>query len=178
MATRPPSASTLDRSTDLGPVASALRSPRIDPADPWRAAGGFITLYFAIGVLSPYLPVYYDSLGLPLDTIGLLAALYAGAAMLGAPIWDATADWFGAARPVMAIAAAVAAMAGVALGIADGVLLIALAAVALALAMSGIMPILDARARDRCGAPQPVRGHAGLGLRVVHRRRPCHRLGD
>jgi PPP family 3-phenylpropionic acid transporter len=112
------------------------------------AVAGFVTLYLAIGALSPYLPVYYESLGLPLDAIGLLAALYAGAAMLGAPAWGSTADRLGPARPVLAIAAALATLASVVLGIADGVLIIAVAAAALALAMSGIMPILDARSLE------------------------------
>ncbi len=135
-------------SNDTVPRPAVTPSARDAPPDVWPAVGGFIALYLAIGALSPYLPVYYDSLGLPLDAIGLLVALYAGAAMVGAPAWGATADRFGSARPIMAIAAGLAAMAAAVLGIADGVLLIAISAVALALAMSGVMPILDARALE------------------------------
>jgi len=131
-------------------------------AQTWRAIGGFIALYLAIGALSPYLPIYYDSLGLGLDAIGLLAALYAAAAMIGAPLWGASADRFGSARPILAIAAASAALAAAALALVTGTLLIAIAAVALALAMAGIMPILDARALEVVGAG---RSHYA-GLRV------------
>lgn len=122
------------------------------PGGPWRVVAGFVTLYVAIGALSPYLPVYYASLGLSLDAIGLLAAMYAGAAMLGASAWGAAADRSGAARPVIAVAAGLATLASVLLGIADGMLPVALSALALAMAMSGIMPILDARALEAAAA--------------------------
>ena len=105
----------------------------------------------AIGALAPYLPVYYASLGLGLDAIGLLSALYAAAAMLGSPLWGATADRFGSARPILAVAAACAAVAATALAFVAGTWPIALAAAGLALAMSGIMPILDARALEVTG---------------------------
>jgi len=132
------------------------------PASGWNAVAGFVTLYVAIGALSPYLPVYYESLGLSLDAIGLLAALYAGAAMVGAPAWGATADRLGSARPVMAVAAGLATVASLMLGIADGMLPVALAALILALAMSGIMPILDARALEIAAS----RGTQYGGMRV------------
>jgi MFS transporter, PPP family, 3-phenylpropionic acid transporter len=132
-------------------ISPAEPAPAVAPtesSDLPRALAGFVTLYLAIGALSPYLPVYYESLGLPLDAIGLLTAMYAGAAMVGAPGWGSMADRVGAARPVLAVAATLATVASLVLGIADGVLLVALAALALALAMSGIMPILDARALE------------------------------
>ena len=127
-----------------------------------RVAASFVALYVAIGALAPYIPVYYDSLGLELDAIGLLAALYAAAAMLGAPLWGATADRFGAARPILAIAAACAVLAATGLALVAGTIAIALLAVALALAMSGVMPILDARALEVTGGG---RSHYA-GLRV------------
>jgi PPP family 3-phenylpropionic acid transporter len=113
-----------------------------------RVIAAFVALYLAVGAYSPYLPVYYRSLGLPLEVIGLLAALFAAAAMLGAPVWGATADRSGSARPVLAFAAAGAAAAATLLALVTGTGLIALAAVLLALAMSGVMPILDARALE------------------------------
>jgi MFS transporter, PPP family, 3-phenylpropionic acid transporter len=113
-----------------------------------RVIAAFVALYLAVGAYSPYLPVYYRSLGLSLELIGLLAALFAAAAMLGAPIWGATADRSGAARPILAFAAAGAAGAAAILAVVSGTVLIALAAVLLAFAMSGVMPILDARALE------------------------------
>jgi MFS transporter, PPP family, 3-phenylpropionic acid transporter len=113
-----------------------------------RVIAAFVALYLAVGAYSPYLPVYYRSLGLSLELIGLLAALFAAAAMLGAPMWGATADRSGSARPVLALAAATAAVAAAVLAVVSGTLLIGLAAALLALAMSGVMPILDARALE------------------------------
>ncbi|HJP72112.1 MAG TPA: MFS transporter [Candidatus Limnocylindria bacterium] len=113
-----------------------------------RVIGAFVVLYLAVGAYSPYLPVYYRSLGLSLDLIGLLAALFAAAAMLGAPLWGATADRSGSARPILAFAAGGAAVAATLLGLVSGTVLVAVAAVLMALAMSGIIPILDARALE------------------------------
>lgn len=118
------------------------------PSDRPRVIGTFVVLYLAVGAYSPYLPVYYRSLGLSLEVIGLLAALFAAAAMLGAPMWGATADRSGSARPILALAAIGAAVAATLLAVVSGTVLVALAAVLMALAMSGIIPILDARALE------------------------------
>jgi PPP family 3-phenylpropionic acid transporter len=120
-------------------------------ADARRAIAGYITLYMAIGALYPYIPIYYASLGIELDSIGLLAAAFAGAAMVGGPLWGATADHLGASRPVLALAAATAAVAAVALAFVGGILAIAVTAVMLSVAMAGITPILDARAMEVVG---------------------------
>ena len=116
------------------------------PPDPARLRVAYVWLFAAIGALSAYLPLYYAARGLGLDLIGLLAALYAGVAMLGAPAWGIVADAVGPRRPVIPIAATVAAIAAIGLAFAAGPVPIALGAMALALAMSGIMPILDAQA--------------------------------
>lgn len=117
-------------------------------ADRPRVIGAFVVLYLAVGAYSPYLPVYYRSLGLSLEVIGLLAALFAAAAMLGAPMWGATADRSGAQRSVLSVAATGAAAAATLLALVSGTVLVALAAGLMALAMSGIIPILDARALE------------------------------
>ncbi len=113
-----------------------------------RVIGAFVVLFLAVGAYSPYLPVYYRSLGLGLDVIGLLAALFAAAAMLGAPLWGATEDRSGSARPILAFAAGGAAVAAAMLGLVSGTLMVAVAAGLMAIAMSGIIPILDARALE------------------------------
>ena len=126
------------------------------------AAAGFVAYYAAIGALAPYVPLLYESLGFGLSTIGLLAAVYAGSAMVAAPLWGATADRFGATRPVVATAAALAALAAAALALASAPLAVGLAVTALAAAMAGVSPLLDARAMEVVGA-----GRASYGrLRV------------
>jgi MFS family permease len=113
-----------------------------------RARAAFATLYAAVGAMFPYLPVYYQSLGLRLDLIGLLGALSAAAALIGAPLWGATADRFGTSRLVMPAAAAGAAVAALLVAMVVGPLPLALAVSGLALMMSGVAPILDARALE------------------------------
>ena len=110
-------------------------APPVIPAtrgDSRRAVAGYLTLYAAIGAWAPFIAVYYDSRGLDLETIGLLAAVFAAASMVGAPLWGLAADLRGARYPVMAIAALIA-------------------AAALALAMAGIAPLLDTRALEVVG---------------------------
>ena len=118
----------------------------------------YVALYGAIGASFPYLSVFYGSRGLDLATIGLLTAVAAGAGLVAAPLWGAVADRFAGTRPVLSIAAVLAAAGGVALALAHGPLAIAVAVVAMALAHSGLGPTLDARAletvrgnRDRYG---------------------------
>ena len=118
----------------------------------------YLALYGAIGASFPYLAVFYRSRGLDLATIGLLTALVAAAGLVAAPIWGAVADRFAGSKPVLSVAAILAAVGATALALAHGPIVIALAAVGMALAHSGLGPTLDARAletvrrnRDRYG---------------------------
>ena len=113
-----------------------------------RARAAFVTLYAAVGAMFPYLPVYYQSLGLRLDVIGLLGALSAAAGLIGSPLWGAAGDRFATSRLVLPAAAVMAAVAAGVLGMVVGPIPVILAASALALGMSGVGPILDARALE------------------------------
>ncbi len=78
-----------------------------------RAALAYVAYFVAVGVQFPYLPVWYQSLGLPLGTIGLLAAIAAAVGLLAAPAWGMLADrgdGRGRALPTAALLAAVAAI--------------------------------------------------------------------
>src|SRR5204863_9685129 len=59
-----------------------------------RARLAYVALYAAIGALYPYIPIYYHSLGLGLGSIGLVAAVFSAAGMVGSPLWGAAADRF------------------------------------------------------------------------------------
>lgn len=118
----------------------------------------YVALYGAIGASFPYLAVFYRSRGLDLATIGLLTSLSAVVGLVAAPLWGAMADRFAGSRPVLPVAATLAAVGGAALALAHGPIPIALAVVGMALAFSGLAPTLDARAletvrsqRDRYG---------------------------
>ena len=118
----------------------------------------YVALYGAIGASFPYLAVFYRSRGLDLATIGLLTSLAALVGLVAAPLWGAMADRFAGSRPVLPVAATLAAAGGAVLALAHGPIPIALAVVGMALAFSGLAPTLDARAletvrgnRDRYG---------------------------
>ena len=116
---------------------------------PVRAA--MVSLYVAVGAFYPFIPVYYQSLGIGLDGIGLLGALAAAAGAVAAPLWGAAADHFRSPRAVMPLAAAGAAIAAAVLSVVTPVLPLVMTAAALAGCMAGVAPILDARALEVAG---------------------------
>ncbi|HET6744633.1 MAG TPA: MFS transporter [Candidatus Limnocylindria bacterium] len=117
-------------------------------AQPTRARAGFVTLYAAVGALFPFIPIYYGSLGISLDGIGLLGALSAASAAVGSPLWGLAADRFGASRAVLPVSALAAAIAATALALVDPVIPLVVAVAALGFCMAGAAPILDARALE------------------------------
>ena len=117
-------------------------------AQPTLARAGFVTLFAAVGALFPFIPVYYSSLGISLDGIGLLGALSAASAAIGSPLWGAAADRFGSSRAVLPIAALGATAAATAVALVDPVIPLVIAVAALGFCMAGVAPILDARALE------------------------------
>jgi PPP family 3-phenylpropionic acid transporter len=113
-----------------------------------RARVAYVTFFAAIGAFAPYIPVYYQSLGLGLEAVGLLGALSAAAGLVGAPLWGAAADRFATSRLILPSAAGGAALAAALLGVVHGPLPVVLAVALLAVAMGGVTPILDARALE------------------------------
>lgn len=112
------------------------------------ARTAYVALFAAVGAMAPYLPVYFRSLGLGLETIGLLGALSASTGIVGAPLWGLLADRFPRSRLVLPAAAATAAGWAALLALSTDPLLIVPLAALLALSMAGVAPILDARALD------------------------------
>jgi PPP family 3-phenylpropionic acid transporter len=110
-----------------------------------------VSLYIAVGAFYPFIPVYYQSLGIALGGIGLLGAMSAGAGAIAAPLWGAAADRLRSPRAVMPLAGFGAAIAAALLSIASPVVPLVLAAAALAVCMAGVAPILDARALEVAG---------------------------
>src|SRR3954451_980464 len=111
----------------------------------------YIALFVAVGASAPFLPVYYDSLGIDVRLIPILAALMAGAGLFGSPLWGATADRFQNSRLVLPAAAVVAAIAAACVSLVGWPALI-LFVVALGIGMWGTGPILDARAVEAFGS--------------------------
>lgn len=123
------------------------------PISPGLAARlSFIAAFGAVGAWYPYLNVFYLERGLDLGTIGLLTALGAAAGLVAAPVWGALADRFAGSRPLIPVAALVAAAGAVALALTDGVVAMAVAVIVISIAFSGIAPTLDARALETVGS--------------------------
>jgi MFS transporter, PPP family, 3-phenylpropionic acid transporter len=117
-------------------------------SSPVAARAAYATLFGAIGASFPYLSVFYQHSGLSLGQIGLLGSAAAATGLVGSPAWGALADRYPTSRLVLPTAAAMTALFALALALAGRPIMIAIAAIATALAMSGISPILDARALE------------------------------
>lgn len=140
-------------------------------SSPVAARAAYATLFGAIGASFPYLPVYYRSVGLSLGEIGLLGSLAAAVGLVGAPLWGTLADRYPTSRLILPIAATVAALAALGLALAREPVAIAGAVIAFSVALSGLTPIIDARAletvqgdHDRFG---PIRVWGSIGFIVV-----------
>ncbi len=114
------------------------------------AIAAFISVFTAVGASAPYLPVYYQSLGLSFDAIGLLAAVGALTALVAAPAWGVISDRL-RSRYVLLVACLGAAVSATLLGLATDPVVAALSAVLYWLWFAGVLPLLDARALDAVG---------------------------
>ena len=126
-----------------------LNTPRV------RAIACFVAMYTAVGASAPYLPVYYEALGMPLSAIGLLAAVVAVSSLFASPAWGLIADRLHGTRLVLPAACLIAAALAAALGLATDPSVAALIAVLFWLAYSGVGPVLDARALETVTEDQP-----------------------
>lgn len=120
----------------------------------------YVGLFAAVGAQFPYLPIYYQSLGLDLGAVGLLAAIFSAAGMVGSPLWGAAGDRFRHSRAVLLVPAVLAAAAFGGLAVVHGMWGLAVAAAAASFAVSGITPVLDARALET--VPEDRSGYGRL----------------
>jgi MFS family permease len=132
-------------------TAASSRISRLGAGPRTFAALGYIAAYSAVGAAAPYFPVYYQSLGLTLDAIGLLAALSALTGLVAAPAWGIVSDRFSGARWVLPAACLASAAAATLLGLATSPVVAAICAVAYFLAWAGVGPLLDVRALETVG---------------------------
>jgi len=116
-----------------------------------RPAIVFVALYTATGAWFPYIPLYYRSIGIGVESIGLLAALWAGVAVVSAPVWGAVADRIGSVRVPLVAAGLVSASAAAALAFATEPLVVAGLVAVIGAGNSGLVPLLDSRTLDIVG---------------------------
>jgi PPP family 3-phenylpropionic acid transporter len=122
----------------------------------WRVSIGYVAFFTAVGAAWPYLPIYYRHLGLSLAAIGSLAALSAGIQLIAAPAWGGIADRFPRTRLTLPAAALIAVAGASILATGRDLPTIAAGVTILAAGLSGVGPILDARAIETLG-PDRVR---------------------
>ena len=72
-----------------------------------RLPFAYIVYFAATGAAFPYLPVFYNDLGLDYNAIGLVAALQAATQLIAAPLWGGLADRFPHSRLTLPAAALV-----------------------------------------------------------------------
>ena len=132
------------------------------PAQPSivRPAIVYFALFGAVAAYFPYISVYYQSIGLSLPEIGLLAALNAGVAMIAAPAWGALVDRARDVRGPIAVAGLWSAAAATWLAVTREPLLVGIAVVLLAAGTAGLGPMLDSRTIEIVGSSRDRYGRA------------------
>lgn len=126
-----------------------------------RLALFYATIFAALGIQLPFLPVWMSAKGLDDRTVGIVLALGGVSRILATPLAAAATDRFGALKGAMVLAASVAAVSTALLGTADGAIGIAAAFTVAAAASSILMPLADVYAMrslpERGFAYGPVR---------------------
>ena len=116
-----------------------------------RPAIVYIVLFGSVGAYFPYIAIYFQSVGLGLELVGLLLGLGAAVALVAAPVWGAVADYLRDVRGPLVVAGIWAALASVLLAGAREPWTVAIGVVLLAAGFSGMGPMLDARTIELLG---------------------------
>lgn len=132
-----------------------------------RSAVAYLALFAGFGALVPYSTLYYQERGLDFGLIGWLLSIGALVGLLSAPAWGSISDRF-AGSPLVLLASALVAIGGVvALALATDFPVILAANVVLGVGLSGLSPIIDARALETAGGERagygPLRAWGSVG---------------
>ncbi|MCD6289831.1 MAG: MFS transporter [Anaerolineae bacterium] len=103
----------------------------------------YFLVFAAVGVIFPYLNVYYRSIGLSGTQIGLIGSLSPLVAMIAAPLWGMVSDRLGLVRLLLVVASAGSMMAVFGLSCVQAFLWLLLLTVAYSFFSNPIMPLLD-----------------------------------
>jgi MFS transporter, PPP family, 3-phenylpropionic acid transporter len=143
-----------------------MRGPVSDPPSPpvpasiVRPAVLYFLLFGSVAAYFPYIAVYFQSIGLDLPAIGLLAALNAGVAVIAAPAWGALVDRARDVRGPLAVAGLWSAAAATWLAVTREPLLVGIAVAILAAGSAGLGPMLDSRTIEIVGKNRDRYGRA------------------
>jgi PPP family 3-phenylpropionic acid transporter len=117
-----------------------------------RAALAYVIVFVGVAAYSPYLSLYYQSLGIPLGLIGALMAFTSAMALVSAPAWGSVHDRFPRSIFLLPLAGSMAALGGFGLlQVGASPLLPAFAAL-FAIGMAGTTPMMDVRVLELAGS--------------------------
>lgn len=117
-----------------------------------RAVLPYVVVYIAVSAWSPYLSLYYQSLGISLAQIGALMAFTSSVSILMAPLWGILHDRYPRSLVLLPLAGLLAGLGGYGLFSAGASPLIVLSAAVFATGTSGLSPMMDVRVLDMAGA--------------------------
>lgn len=117
-----------------------------------RATFAYVVVFIAVAAYSPYLSLYYQSLGISLGQIGALLALTSAAGLVSTPAWGAVHDRYPRSWLLLPLAGSLASLGAVGLANAGPNPLLVLSAATFAVGMSGMIPMMDVRLLDLTGA--------------------------
>ena len=117
-----------------------------------RSAFAYVLVFIGVAAYSPYLSLYYQSLGIPLGWIGGLMAFTSATALVSAPAWGAVHDRFPRSYVLLPFAGLMAASGGFGLLQVGASPLLPLCAAVFAMGMSGISPMMDVRVLELTAA--------------------------
>jgi PPP family 3-phenylpropionic acid transporter len=117
-----------------------------------RAVLPYVVVYIAVSAWSPYLSLYYQSLGISLAQIGALMAFTSTVSILMAPLWGILHDRYPRSLVLLPLAGLLAGLGGYGLFSAGASPLIVLSAAVFAAGTSGLSPMMDVRVLDMAGA--------------------------
>ena len=124
----------------------------------------------AVGAVAPYINLFFQSLGLSLGEIGILAAVLALVALVAAPAWGALADQLLGSRAALVAASLAAAALSAVVGLTDVVIVAISFAILYQLVAPGLGPILDAYTLDLVRRePKSILALSRLGLGCLRR---------
>ena len=123
-----------------------------------RAVLPYVVVFIAVSAWSPYLSLYYQSLGISLAQIGALIAFTSCVAILTAPVWGVIHDRYPHSLVLLPVAGLLAGLGAYGLFRAGASPLIVLSAAVYATGTSGLTPMMDVRVLEMAGADRPRYG--------------------
>lgn len=117
-----------------------------------RAVLPYVIVFIAVSAWSPYLSLYYQSLGIQLGEIGALMAYTSGVSMLAAPAWGAIHDRFPRSMVLLPLAGLLGGAGAYGMLTVGASPLIVVCATLFACGTSGTTPMMDVRVLEITGS--------------------------